>query len=396
MFAFLGVALLTHRARAFLPVLQVSWSFVVATLALNAIWFAANAFHGDGLRQPVQQVVYLGVLLAVGTAVHRSLLDSPATVRVLRWSALVCALSLIGALTISMALNGVNAAAVFAQTIAAADPEVLQKELYRAAFAGFGFDEDVVSGNLRHEVFGALLVAMAVSAACTGVQPFASAGARGAYQVSMGLGTMLIVLSLSRSVMVALAVWPLLLLFRAGLAMRFSPRLVGGAVLGAAATVALGATGVLPVLWVRFTQETGSYEARDELYQLAFTNIRDHYLMGGVNTAGASSHNFVLDSWLRSGVFGVLAAAAVFVLLLGLFVSLVLTLPREPDWMLPVAVLLALTLVRLLTAGGGLVPPVSWVGLGVVAGFLAYRRDLLTLSIDEPVELAQADPAASR
>ena len=50
------------------------------------------------------------------------------------------------------------------------------------------------------------------------------------------------------------------------------------------------------------------------------------------------------------------------------------TLHLEPAWMLPVAVMFALPLVRIFTAGGGLIPPVSWVGLGLAVGFLAYRR----------------------
>lgn len=390
MVAFLGVAVVVLKAQAFRPVLHVTWAFVVANLVLNLVWAAANVYHGLGLRFPVEQVVYLGVFVAVGTAVHRILRGDAAAVRVLRWSALVVSLSLLAALSVSMASNGVNAAAVLGRTIAAADPEILQKELYRAAFTGFGFDEDSVNGNFRHEVFGSVLMAMSVSAAAVGIRPFASATARRGYQLSMALATGLILLSLSRSVMIALAAWPALLLLRALLGMRLSPRVLGGAALGAGAAAVLAATGLLSVLWVRFTQETGSYEARDNLYQLAFENIRSHAVVGGVSTVSASSHNFLLDSWLRAGIFGALAALAVFVLLLGLFVSLTVTLPREPDWMLPVTVMLVLPIVRLLTSGGGLVPPVAWVGLGVAAGFLTYRRSLLAADADERVEATQA------
>ncbi len=378
MAAFLGLALVTHRSRAFLPVISITWAFVIANIALNVVWFAANAYHGLSPRQPVQQVVYLGVFIAVGTVVRRGLLQGGASwVSIMRWSALVSTITLVCALSVSMALNGVNAAAVFGQTIAAADPEILQKELFRAAFTGFGFSAEVVSGNLRHEVFGAVLLAMCVSAACVGVRPFKSVGARRVYQVSMVLATTLILLSLSRSVMIALAVWPLLALLRAVLAMRISTRLVGGALLGAAAVGVLAVTGVLSVIWVRFTQETGSYEARDNLLQRAFENISANAVMGGVDTVSASSHNFVLDSWLRAGFFAALSAAVVIVLLLGLFLSLAARLHRESAWVLPVAVMLALPLVRLFTAGGGLIPPVSWVGLGVAAGFLAYRHALV-------------------
>ncbi|GAA0987517.1 hypothetical protein ENKNEFLB_00780 [Nocardioides aquaticus] len=391
LFVFLVFTLATHSSRAFQPVLRVAWAFVVANFALNVVWLGANGYHGLGLRPPVEQLVYLAVSVAVGAAVYRAL-RSGGAVAGLRWAALVASVSLVGALTVSMALNGVNAAAVFGQTIAAADPEILQKELYRAAFTGFGFEEDVVSGNLRHEVFGALLLAMTVSAACVGVRPFRSVVAHRLYLGSMVLATALILLSLSRSVMIAFAVWPLLALLRAVLAMRLTPRLVGGIAVGAVATAVLAFTGVLSVLWVRFTQDTSSYQARDGLYQLAFDNIRANAVMGGVDTVSASSHNFVLDSWLRAGVFGAVAAAVVLVLLVGLFVSLAIRLHREPVWVLPAAIMLVLPLVRLMTAGGGQVPPVSWVGLGVAAGLLAYRRALL----DDDSARPDADVAQAR
>ena len=375
MAVFLGLSVVTYRARAFLPVLRLTWAFVVANTALSVVWLAANAYHGFGPRQPVQQLAYLGVFVAVGTVVHRGLsFDRDGFIRTLRWSALVVSVVLVAGLSVSMALNDVNAATVFGRTIAAADPEILQKELFRTAFTGFGFEEGVARGNFRHEVFGAVLVAMTMSAACTGMRPFGSVPARRLYLASMTLGSFLILVSLSRSVIIALAVWPLLAVLRSALAARVSPRLVGGALLGAGAAVLLIFTGGLTVLWVRFTQETGSYVARDNLLERAFENIGTHTVMGGVATASASSHNFVLDSWLRAGVFAAVAAAVVTLLILGLFLALAGTLHVEPAWMLPVAVRFALPLVRIFTAGGGLIPPVSWVGLGLAAGFLAYRR----------------------
>ncbi len=381
---FFVAALVAYRARAFRPVLAQAWPFLAANAALSLVWMATNAVHGLGPRQPVQQLIYLGVFVAVGTAVHQGLrLGRHSWIETLRWSALTSSVALLVALWISMALNGVNAAEVFGRSIAAADPEVLQKELFRSAFAGFGFTEDTANGNIRHEVFGSILVAMTMSAACTGIRPFTSAIARRIYLGSMALATILIVISLSRSVILALSVWPLLVLVRAVLAIRISPQLVGGAILGVGALLVLGKSGLLTVLWVRFTQDTGSYEARDGLLERAFENISTHAVMGGVSTAAASSHNFVLDSWLRAGVVAALLAAVVVVLLIGLSVALTTTLHLEPAWMLPVVVMLALPLVRIFTAGGGLIPPVSWVGLGLAAGFLAYRQTLAWKTRDE-------------
>jgi len=378
MLGFVGVTVATHRARAFLPVLRVSLPFVVANGVLCAVWIGANAYNGLGFRQPVQQAAYLAVFVAVGAVLHRGVaLNGHGFIELMRWAALVTALSLLVALSYSMMSNGVNPAAVFSKTISSADPEILQKELFKTAFTGFGYEEDVVRGNIRHEVFGALLLAMCLSAACVGLRPFASRRQRVVYRISLGLGAVLIVLSMSRSVMIATAIWPLLGAFRPMLAGRISPRVIGSALLGLGIAAAMAAVGVLNVIWVRFTQDTGSYEARDTLLEEAYRNIVSHMLTGGVGTASASSHNFVLDTWLRAGVFGAAAALLVVVLVVGLFVSLALNLQREPAWMLPVVALLALPMVRMFTAGGGLIPPIQWVGLGMVAGFMAHRAGVL-------------------
>jgi hypothetical protein len=85
---------------------------------------------------------------------------------------------------------------------------------------------------------------------------------------------------------------------------------------------------------------------------------------------------FILDSTLRAGFLGGLAALTIVVLVLAQFLQLALRLPSEPAWMLPVTAALALPMIRFFTAGGGVIPPVQYIGLGMVAGFLAYRRTL--------------------
>lgn len=375
MLGFLVVVVVSLRGRTFTPVLRTTAPFVASVVVLSLVWLGANAYHGLGARQPLQQLAYLAVFVAVGAVVHRGL-DDGRWIATLRWSALIVVASLLLALSVSMSLNGVNAAAVFAQTIGSADPEILQKELFRSSFTGFGFDENSVRGNFRHEVFGAVLVAMTLSAACVGLRPFRTVWARRLYVVSMVLGVALIVLSMSRSIMIAAAAWPVLAVVRALVGARITPRLVAGGVLGAGAAWILTVTGALQVLWVRFTVDTGSYEARGDLYEQSLRDIGANGLTGGVATAGQSSHNFVLDTWLRAGVFGAAAAVAVTVLLLGLLISLAVNLHREPPWMLPVAAMLLLPLVRMFTAGGGLIPPVSWVGLGLAAGFIVHRSSI--------------------
>lgn len=379
MLVFVTLVALTHRAQAFLPVVRVTLPFAVSNAVLCAVWVATNAYNGLGFRQPLQQLAYLGAFVAVGTVVYRGARrNGDGFLELMRWAALVTAVTLLVALSFSMASNGVNPAAVFSRTIASADPEILQKELFKTAFTGFGYDEDVVRGNFRHEIFGSVLLAMCLSAACAKLRPFSSRAQRNVYRFSIGLGAVLILISMSRSVMIAAAVWPMLGALKPLLSGRLSPKVVGATLLTAAMTSALAAVGLLNVIWIRFTQDTSSYEARDDLLALAFRNIGRNMLTGGVTTGGASSHNFVIDTWLRTGIFGAAAALVLAAVLIGLLVALAANVHREPPWMLPVTALLALPVVRLLTAGGGLIPPTQWVALGVVAGFLTYRAHLRT------------------
>lgn len=363
-----------HRARAFLPVLSVALPFVVANVALVAIWSATALYNADPLRGPLQEALQLGVFVAVGTVVYRGARDPTSGVLdFARWGAAVAASSVVVALSLSMAINGVDPASVFAQTVAKADPAILQRELFRSAFAGFGYSSEEVQGNIRHEVFGAVLTAMYLSAASVRLRPLRSSTAKLVWRASMVVGVVLILLSLSRSVILAAAVWPVLAALRPLLRAEVSTRQLALSASAVAVVALASVTGFASVLWVRFTQDTGSYEARDELVQDALASIPDHLLTGGVSTTSASSHTLVLDSLLRAGVFGGLAALVITVLVVGLWLILIVRLRVEPSWMLPVTASLALPVVRLFTAGGGSIPPVEWVGLGILAGFLAFR-----------------------
>jgi hypothetical protein len=386
---FAAVVLATHGTHLVARVIRLALPFIAANLALTVIWVFANRYHGFGVRQPAEQLALLAAFVAVAVAMLAILRERDGLgVSLLRWSTWVTMCSLLAAMTYSMGANGVNAADVFARTIASGDPQILQRELFRTAFGGFGLAEESVMGNIRHEVFGALLLALCLSSACRLLRPFATRAQSALFVIGQGIAVFLLLLSMSRSVIVALAAWPLLGLLRQVLAGRITARGAGAALLIAGTAGVLAAVGLLQVIWIRFTEDTGSYEARDQLLDAAFDNLGRSLATGGVSTASASSHNFIIDTWLRAGILASLAALVVVVLVCGLFVALAVTLPHEPPWMLPVVAMIVLPVVRLFTAGGGLIPPVQWVALGVATGFLAYRAMLRERSDVRAAELA--------
>ncbi len=158
------------------------------------------------------------------------------------------------------------------------------------------------------------------------------------YQAAMVIGTALLTVSLSRSLLIAAIMWPAIAFWRSVLLGRLSIRQLAVAFLSIVGTGLLLLTGFGQVIWNRFTAETTGYEARGENYVDAFSELREHWLTGGVVTNGvnASTHNFILDNWLRGGIFTGLAAAAVFALVAGIWLRLLIRIHYQPDWMVPV------------------------------------------------------------
>lgn len=371
---FAVVVFLRYRSRAFAPPVKVMLPFAVSMTAMLTIWTATSIYNGQGVGVPIQEFIFFLVGGAVALFVYRAATGSEyRAIELMRWAAVVAPLTLVAALALSMLRNGVNPANAFASAISSGNPEILQKELFRASFAGFGLDAATVQGNIRHEVFGALLLAMEVSGWAVGMRPPTSTRLRTAFRIGIIVGALLLLTSLSRSVLLAALVWPALVGVRAVIRMRLPARHLGAAFVALALLAAGLVSGFGLVLWNRFTTDTSSYQARTQLLNSAASNIQTHLFTGGVDTVSGSSHNFVLDAWLRGGLFTMLPALFALGSLLVIWGVLLWRIGRSPGWMVPVTAAMALPIVRMFTSGGGLIPPVSWVALGFVAGVLASR-----------------------
>jgi hypothetical protein len=394
---FAAVFFSRYRPRALAPLLNTVWPFVIANVFMLTVWSVIEIYHGGLPYGPVQEFMYLAVFLAMGTFVYRAAIDlEPGGVEVLRWAAAVASVAVVGGLSLSMLRNGINPAGAFIDTVRSGDPEILQKELFKSAFTGFGFDEETVRGNIRHEVFGAVLCGMYVSAWAMRYRPPNGMLTRCVLWLSLILSSLLLLVSLSRSIVIAAAVWPLLSFARAARRYALSVRQMVLAYV-TIALLAIGlASGFALVLWNRFTTDTSSYQARESLYSEAISNIGSHFWTGGVDTVGASSHNFILDAWLRGGILVMLSAAVIFGLIGLTWIALIRRMHKQPDWMVPVVAALALPIVRLGTAGGGLLNPVEWVTLSFVAGVLTmyWSRRSDDSREPSPAEMAPVGAAA--
>jgi len=376
---FAACVLVRYRTAVYAPVLSTGAVFVIANLYMIGASAATFGYQGKAPMGAIQQALYLVAFLAIAgfwylVASGRE----PGVVDTLRVAAIVLCVSLLTAFSIAMLVNGVNPISVLSRTIASADPEIFQKEVFKSAFAGFGLEDDMVQGNLRHEIFGSVLLTMLISTWAMRVGSTPTARQQTLYRVSMGVGAFLLALSLSRSVLIAASTWPLLAAVRTLRRGELSTRqlsLLFGAVI-ALGTVLVSGLGL--VVYNRFFTDTTGYEARAGNYGDAVTALPQYWLTGGYDTEGVSSHNFVVDTMLRAGIFAAIPAAVIVGTVVVVFFLLGARLYRLPSWMLPVAVALALPLVRLGTSGGGTIPPVEWLALSFVVGVLAaWRRGTL-------------------
>ncbi len=368
------------------PVARRFQVFIVANVCMYLIWIAMSVIKGRSAVEPQQELVYVAVFLAFSSYFFAVASDPrPHLVRAMRWAAPVTVTAFLIAFVYSANRNGLDAWALVKKSIANGDPNVLQFELFRTSFIGFGYDLQTVRANFRHEIFGGLLLSMYVSSWANAREPTVRRLQRAVYRGAMVLASVLLLLSLSRAVLLAAGVWPCLYVARTILTGRVTARhrmTAVGALLGLG-VVAFSGLGSL--LWYRFTGETASYSARQDSFGFVLTQIGDSFWTGGAPTSGPTSHNFVLDAWQYAGVFVAIPAIVVFCFVVLLWLSLLTQLRTLPVEMLPVVAALTLPVVRLVTAGGGLMSLVEWLTMAFVAGVIASTN--LKLAAPQPAPL---------
>ena len=393
------VVLVTYGMKQAADVLYRYRVFLIANAYMYMIWAAVTVYSGMVPVDPVQEMVYMVIFLAISVYFYIAAV-SPDTrfVETLRWTAPVTLAVLLAALTLGAVQNNVDIVGVIAQSIAAADPQIIEFGLFRRVFGGFGFESAEVRTNFRHEIFGGLLFTMYVSGWSHSRVPFRPGLQSWIYRATLVGGTGMLILSLSRSIIVAATIWPLLLIARALLTGRVSARNQFTGIVVVIGAVIAGVAGVGELLYERFFEETNSYDTRAGNIGLALETIQENFWFGKPDLTGeTSAHNFVLDAWSSAGVFVGVPALIVFVTIVGLWASLLVRIQTMPDELLAITAALALPSIRLVTQGGGLLAIVEWVTLGFVAGVLgaAYRSGQRAHEVDRVIVAATAARAAA-
>jgi len=367
--------------------------FILANVYMLILTTAMDVYHGIPPIQPTQSLLYLISFVAISgyffmIAKERVNLIIDA----LRWSALFTLTVLLMAFGVSLLKNGINPLQVVQQTIVTGDPSILTQQLFGQAFIGFGFDLETTQVQLRHEVFGALLLSMYIASWAKARRPLTERNQLFYYRLAMVAGALLVLLSLSRAVTLAALLWPLILLARAMMSGRVSGTQLSVVFATLIGLAGLATSGFLSVIYDRFAEDTRGYESRTENILLAIDRIGDNFWTGGITTEGTSSHNFLLDNFQRGGILVFIPTLVVFLYVFGLWLSLLLRIRTLPAEMIPVAAALTLPLFRMMTQGGGQISVNGWMAMAFVTGVVhATLRRGKAIEPDVPADEDNAE-----
>lgn len=275
------------------------------------------------------------VALVAGTAAQRWLAFSGVT---------ATAVLLVG-FAVALAKQSINPLTLLTDALARADPDVISYQLLRTVFRT---DADLteVAANLRHKVFVGLLVAVYLGLACSAMINRRQRLLRAVLAAGAALGFLLVLVSLSRSTILCMAVPPVLFLLRLLLRNRARPGQVAGVVVAIAAALAAAVSPLGDLLTARFA-DTASYTARLTAAGPSFVDQLAHSALLGTDGAsvGTTPHNAILNAWLAGGVLAAVAATVMLVAFLVVWLrELRRYLTDGPGWVLQVGQLWVLAI----------------------------------------------------
>jgi len=358
----------THRWGPF-------WIAVIVYLAAVLVTHVIRPEPFLPLAIFARQALYAGAGLVLAVAAVS--LPTRRARRPLGLAALASATVAIVALFEPLIRRGINPVTVLIDGLLGGSPDVVVFGLFRASFASAGgLADEAVRANLRHGLASALALSIFLTALVRADLP---RWYRRVADVGIAFAGVLLAITLSRSVILAVVIWLAVVTARPAFRQRGSlwrwslPAILVASV----AVLALSPLG--QVFEERFLTNEGSASEREANVTGALEHV-DEYLLGanGVDVE-ASPHNVVLDALLAGGVVGALAALVFFGLLAAALVRLTAQyLAGSTAWHLPVSHAATIgigliPLVRFLTAGGGMLSFGEWAAAGAFLALVAVN-----------------------
>lgn len=349
-----------------------------AALTMTAIVFGGSLFNA------IQALVYLVVGVAA-SACFLSALQHEGARGMVAQSGGVATLLALGGMWRGFRDYGVDLFGAYAQ--AAQGQQGLLLHGFRLVFEQ---GDESLRSQARHEVFGALLVAALLSYAVGTVSRVGNV----IRFVATAAILVLIVLSLSRALLLAMALMAVLPLARvcvSGRLSRWSVPLGIGVVVGG-----FLAWDFVSGLVSGRLSDTRSYEGRlNSLDAFAAQDVVQRLLLGG-GPLPVSTHNMVLDGLLLGGVIAGLASALVALRVIVLVGSGLGRFAASGSYLDAAATAAGMVaIVRMATSGGGQLHLVSWVAIGLLLAATVRSKYAPSAHRDHSLFTTTRDPARS-
>lgn len=360
--ALLMIVIAWPPASAFRLVLRRLRPLPVAFVVLTIVSVATALTWGGRPVNYVQTFVY-AVIGVISAAALLTALQTERSRRILAWTGPVTLATFIVFYYIAARQAGIEPVSTLLNGIQAADPVRLQTQLFTVVFRA---ENELARANTRHEVMAALVVAGAIG---IGAAAAARKSPRLANLAMLGI-VLICAISLSRSIMLALALVLVPVLIRLISNGNLGPAQFYGLFVAAFAVPALVAFGA-SLLLARFT-DTRSYDARLGAFDLPSHELIDRVLVGGTQLPD-STHTLMFDALLEGSIIAFLASLVMVVVLCALMVRAGGLYLRTGS-ALPLAIVMALAvpIVRAFTAGGGQIAGPGWLAMAFAAAAFVH------------------------
>jgi len=293
--------------------------------------------------------------------------------RILAWTGVAAVVVVVAGFAIALGSQGANPVTIFKETLVTGNPDILSRQLLATAFRSQEIEQ--AGANLRHKVFGAVLIATFIGLAVGQRRGLASGSWRQwLFKGATVLAFALVVLSLSRSVTLCLILTAMIYIGRAVIGARAHPMQAAAILSGLVVVVVMFVSPLGAVITTRWFSETKSYDSRLANTDNFFSQMSGAAI-AGLDSPETTPHIMLADVFLSGGV---LTAAAATVFVLG-FVrrwgrEVVRYLSGERGWVVPVDHIWVIglgmsSIVRMFTANDGL-HMTDWVAIGVTLGII--------------------------
>ncbi|TIC78767.1 hypothetical protein [Nocardioides sp. GY 10127] len=344
-------------------ILPAAVAVVVHTILMTLSAMAWAGYWPD----PIQNALYALLGIFAGACFFTALTEAPAR-RLMAMASPAVTTTFVLAFGQAIIAAGLNPISVYRAALAG-DRQILLFALYRGAFSSGGGEE--VLSMTRHEMYGALFIAACVSGMT--IWSLRSALTRAVVVASQLITLALIATSLSRSVMIAVAITGMVA--AAGLLGRIKVPIAVAALAGVAVLAfPLYAPALQQLVLDHFLDDTTSYEGRAGSWS-AFSqpDIWNRLFFGG-GPLTISTHTMVGDAALRGGLLAAVAAVVFCLTLIRRWFSALGLVMAGDSAAIGCAGALGIALVRCFTSGGGFLAFAQWQAIGMGIAFLLWRE----------------------